>query len=240
MAERLLSARLRVAAEQGDTATLGQLHGKIWAGERGAKFHATKPASRLQFFTDNYAAEVTPVIDALLSDAAFDLQAIVDLGCGDGQVLGYLDDRFDLPPSIGIDISAEAIEMAKAAFADRPKLTFHHADMRRTLETHVQPNCLVMTHAGVLEYFTSAEVDELIAGLAEKAPVEVLLVEPLAGGFEMRDSNDLASIVFGRESSFSHNYIGKFRAGGFTINKVTEIPLRNFPRLAVISASKRS
>lgn len=58
---------------------------------------------------------------------AFGLAKVLDVGCGTGDLLSYLDSSVTY---IGVDISPTAINMAKARFADRKNAFFYTADFR--------------------------------------------------------------------------------------------------------------
>lgn len=236
---RVLAARLAVAAERDDVDTLNALHKTMWAGDRGRDFNAQPADERLKFFKQHYAGPFTEIVAGLLSQSDNRPVRVIDLGCGDGQVLGYLSEQFDLPEAIGLDLNPEAIASATARYGARSGLNFVCADMREALPEYLTPGCLVMTNAGVLEYFASQDVDAIFSQFAKHDGLNVLLVEPLADGFEMGPEDNRASVVFGRENSFSHNYVGKLNKAGFETHRVHEIPLANFPRLAVIWASIR-
>ena len=49
---------------------------------------------------------------------------VVEFGCGDGNQLGLA----DYPRYLGFDVSAEALELCRAAFADRAAFEFRHVD----------------------------------------------------------------------------------------------------------------
>ena len=55
-------------------------------------------------------------------------QHLLDLGCGPGTIAGHVAERTGAAVT-GLDYSREAVEAARARFADRSSLSFLHADM---------------------------------------------------------------------------------------------------------------
>jgi SAM-dependent methyltransferase len=58
---------------------------------------------------------------------AFGLTSVLDVGCGTGALLDYLDPTIGY---IGVDIAAAAIDAARSRFAQRPNASFHVANFR--------------------------------------------------------------------------------------------------------------
>ncbi len=73
------------------------------------------------------------------------LRRILDVGCGTGLLLHYLDRDVTY---LGIDISPTAIESARANFGDRPKTRFHISSFREWTCPMADLDCLVWAGIG--------------------------------------------------------------------------------------------
>jgi trans-aconitate 2-methyltransferase len=68
-----------------------------------------------------------PFVELLARVGAADPAAVVDLGCGPGNLTAHLVERWPAARVVGIDSSAEMIEQARAT---TPAVEFHVADLR--------------------------------------------------------------------------------------------------------------
>lgn len=124
------------------------------------------------------------------------LARILDVGCGTGQLLHYLDRDVTY---LGIDISPTAIETARANFGDRPETRFHVSGFREWTCPMTDLDCLVW--AGIARTWTRAGrhgrfEDWLeILDLAERAlrPDAVVILEAVTPHWA-----NLAPLIAGR------------------------------------------
>ena len=124
------------------------------------------------------------------------LRRILDVGCGTGQLLHYLDRDVTY---LGIDISPTAIETARANFGDRPETRFYVSGFREWTCPMTDLDCLVW--AGIARTWTRAGrhgrfEDWLeILDLAERAlrPDAVVILEAVTPHWA-----NLAPLVEGR------------------------------------------
>lgn len=70
---------------------------------------------------------------------------VLDLGCGTGLLLAYLDPAIAY---VGLDISPTAIESARARFRDRPQASFHTGAFRDWQNPEDGIDCLVWAGIG--------------------------------------------------------------------------------------------
>lgn len=176
----------------------------FWKGQTGDQFHSRFMDERFKLFLDQHAKIVDDLAKAIRNSGA-SFSRMVEIGCGDGQVLRYCSQQ--LPGNlsyVGLDINASAITRAKQRYGDDSRISFVHADAMSWLEDHPQPGTIILTNGGVLEYFSQASVAHLFSELARSTPCAVVLVEPLSLDHDLAMQND--SVVFGREHTFSHNY----------------------------------
>ncbi|ABK97994.1 class I SAM-dependent methyltransferase [Pelobacter propionicus] len=61
----------------------------------------------------------------------FSGRSILDLGCGHGDLVGYLSERFSGFAYVGIDMMAEFLEVALERHGQRPDTVFYRADFTR-------------------------------------------------------------------------------------------------------------
>jgi trans-aconitate 2-methyltransferase len=84
-----------------------------------------------QDYRNNSAAQAKWAMETL---SAIDIPAaasVLDIGCGDGHITRELARRAAQGAVVGIDASAQMIELAKLSFADVPNLRFEQMDARK-------------------------------------------------------------------------------------------------------------
>jgi trans-aconitate 2-methyltransferase len=86
-----------------------------------------QPAQYLQYAGDR----LRPALDLLARVPLESPRAIVDLGCGTGNVTRILGERWPGARIVGVDNSPQMLDEARAAFAGDPRFTFVAADLAR-------------------------------------------------------------------------------------------------------------
>ncbi len=218
----ILYARLRRAHRSGDPAAVEAALRAFWRYSPGNEFHSRFAEDRFQVFRQQHAAAVDQ-IKQLARDNGFAVSRVVEIGCGDGQVLAYCARQLpDAPEFIGLDINAAVIAEATRAYADDRRLAFVNADACDWLNQDPKPGTVMISNGGVLEYVSPENVDRLFAAVAEAAPAAILLVEPAAPDHDF--ATQAGSFVFGKEGSFSHNHRHRLTQAGFEIVLEQETP----------------
>lgn len=204
----ILQARLERAKLRGDQKAIEAALAGFWKGETGDFFYARY---RHRFDTSFLGPHRIIVSELVALNAKAGFRRLVEVGCGDGQVLDYLATEMpSVEALVGIDINPTIIERNHATYADRPRLSFEHAHAGTWLPRHVSAGTVLLTYGGVMEYFSEPDLRALYTAHAGAAQPghgganAVALVEPLAPEHDMERQRQ--SFVFGAESSFSHNY----------------------------------
>lgn len=216
----IIYARLRRAHARGDAAGIETALGAFWKGASGDKFHGAHSADRFRVYREHHAAAIDRLAE-LLEGSGASFTRLVEVGCGDGQVLADCVGRLpSITEAIGLDINATVIAQATAERGSSGRLSFVHADARDWLTANPQPGTVVISNGGVLEYFSPENVDRLFQAVALARPAAMLLVEPAAPHHDLETQPE--SLVFGHEYSFSHNYRHRLRQAGFDVVVETE------------------
>ena len=163
--------------------------------------------------------ELERLMTDLKADSPF--HHLYEIGCGGGQVLTYMHDRFpEFATLTGIDLGEKQIENNREAYGPG-RMTFEAADANQWIPENAKPNSVILTNGGVFEYFLQSELEALFTFAAENlAPVAICLVETIATDHDLEKESD--SLVYGREMAFSHNYPHLLQKCGFTIESCTE------------------
>lgn len=111
--------------------------------------------------------DMRPVYDLLTKDAR---RFVLDVGCGTGDALRYLDD-FD--GYLGVDTDEVAINAAKKRWAGRPNVRFEHRVLRVEDIVDLAPTGVVLS--GVLHHLTNTEAEGVLR-LAAGSPNLVRIV----------------------------------------------------------------
>lgn len=154
-------------------------------------------------------------------DSNSQFQHLYEIGCGGGQVLSYMRDRFPgLETLTGIDLGAEQIEKNQEANT-LDSVEFDAADATEWIPANAERNCILMTNGGVFEYFLQEELEDLFSFAAENlAPAAICIIETIGTDHDLEKETN--SLIYGRELAFSHNYPHLLSQAGFSIVSQSE------------------
>ncbi|HEY2358963.1 MAG TPA: class I SAM-dependent methyltransferase [Phenylobacterium sp.] len=211
----IVYARLRRAHALGDASRMDEALAAYWRAGPGDKFYVDYADDHFRVFQEQHAV-VIDVLSGILERSGLTFSRLVEIGCGDGQVLVEAVKRLpSISQAIGIDLNAAVIARVSAAHQHRDGISFVNAEARAWLSAHPQPGTVVFSNGGVLEYFSPENLDRLLQAVALSPPAAVVLVEPAAPHHDLE--NQPESLVFGQEYSFSHNYRSRLTQAGFDV-----------------------
>jgi len=148
------------------------------------------------------------------------LHRVYEIGCGNGRVLEFIAQRLpQVERLVGIDIDASQIERNATQF-EGTNLSFVAGGALEWLRENAEPQSLVVSNGGVLEYFLEEEVATLFEAARKPGNTAIALIETLATNHDL-DQNP-ATCPYGPELSFSHNYPRLLREAGFEIEHHSE------------------
>ena len=126
---------------------------------------------RIYSFKD-YAAETDRLIGWIEANLLSTGRRLLDVACGTGRHLEYLDKSFDAE---GLDVSQELLELAGAR---NPNTTFHCADMR-TFDLASSYDVITCLFSSIGYMTTPEDLEKAIANMARHlVPGGVLIIEP--------------------------------------------------------------
>lgn len=141
-------------------------------------------------------------------------EVVLDVGCGTGDALRYLD---GFQSYLGVDNDPVAIEAAQKRWADRPNVRFECRTIRAADIAELAPTGVVLS--GVLHHLTNAEA-EAVLRLAAGSPRLVRVVTSdivfLPGHLF---NNVLAMMDRGRHCRHPDAYAGLARAAGLEVEQ---------------------
>jgi SAM-dependent methyltransferase len=211
---------------------LASLHQEFWKGRSGRKFHEITRKNAAFKLNENFSAVIAI---ARYHVQRYHLKNLVEIGCGNGEVLRYLAGLMsdDIEHFIGLDLSLEQIQ-ANNGENNNDKIKYIHADVDEWIRGWDCNDSLFMTHRGVLEYFTEEMVNRLFRRLANGCNC-VLLIEPIdhAVNLDLQTS----SHVFGMEYSFSHNYPEILKQNKFKILHLEDKTVDRWRTLMIFAAT---
>jgi SAM-dependent methyltransferase len=209
----ILYARLRRARLVGNrTAAEAALRG-WWQAETGDDFYDSYRDRFGKWFFGPHQV----LIDRLCQHVAdAGLTELVEIGCGDGRALAHCATRMpDLERLVGLDVNAGIIARNRAATRGDARITFEVGDAGAWLTAHPSGGRVLLSYGGVMEYLAPETLAALLRGLAAHPPAAVALCEPVAPEHDL--DRETGALMFGFESSFSHNHAHQLRAAGFHV-----------------------
>ncbi|MEH6525537.1 MAG: class I SAM-dependent methyltransferase [Sneathiella sp.] len=213
--KQIIDGRVAHATKKQNLSQLQEAHSLYWQGEQGAKFYGAFDGRFEEWFRDEHAVFEVELQNMMHSRREF--RTLLEIGCGDGQVLNYLSNSLPgIDRGIGIDINSGIIEENRKTYSGNSKLKFVSGDAVEGIKSNMGKNCLVMSYGGVLEYFSEESVKEVF-NFVRESPYHtgIALVEPISPDHDL--STTFNSYVFGQENSFSHNHEHLLKEAGFEI-----------------------
>ncbi len=212
-----------------------RLHAEFWSGDGGAVFSQNCDHR----FEDVFLAkqqidfeQLKRVWNEIRPDH------IVEFGCCSGLVLNYLTQHLpNVKSATGIEINAQQVSRNQASNDFDPRVSFACADGADWLLEHGQAKTLFVSNGGVLEYFRRARLDQMLSHLTDRLEQTAFFaVEPVAQDHDWAQTN--ASIPFGDELSFSHNYQDLFESNGFEVVHLRHMKFDQWRMMAIIAVSR--
>lgn len=205
---RLLRARLigdRTAAE---TALRGW-----WQAETGDYFYDTYRGRFINWFFGSHQVLIDRLSDHVAQKG---LTELVEIGCGDGRALAHCATRMPgLERLVGLDVNTGIIARNRAAPPSDPRIVFDVAEASAWLAADPACGRALLSYGGVMEYLAPETLTVLLRGLAAHPSAAVALCEPVAPGHDLE--RETGSLMFGYESSFSHNHAYQLGVAGFRV-----------------------
>ena len=205
------------AVAERDHALITRFLGNYWSSQVSDEFYEGLSHRYETLFLAYHSAIVEETRKAM-AFCGGPFSQLVEVGSGDGKILNHFSEALVayIPTFHGIDLNLPQVQNNRKLFAERPSLSFHHADAGRWLREHPLPGTVLVANGGVLEYFTRAEVLELFTFLARNcAPCVISLTESIAADHNLAKEPD--TYPYGFELSLSHNYSALLEAAGYTI-----------------------
>lgn len=217
---------------------LADMHQQFWRDQSASEYYAGTETRFENVFL--------PHFDHFLDSAATEmsnrnLTHVVEIGCGDGQLLQHMQQRIPAERFVGLDLSEDQIRENTARDAELG-LEYHSGDASQWIKSDAPSRSLYVTGLGVLEYFTQTQLEALLQGIGrDKSPACALIIEPIDVNADLSDFD--ASYCAGEEHSFTHNYPRRFKEAGWSIVHSEEVslpPYRWFVAIAAVSEEQKA
>ncbi|GAB1858557.1 hypothetical protein MHTCC0001_33960 [Flavobacteriaceae bacterium MHTCC 0001] len=230
------NALLKQAEKSNDFETLSEFHFNYWNQKGKEYFEGQFNNDTLNDFFIPNCSFLLDLLQKELEKKTEHYSMLVEIGTGDGTVLEYLSTRFpQIDRLVGIDLCELQIDKNKKTFKANPNLEFVASDGIDWIIENGQPNMIIFTSRGVLEYFTALSLQKFFRGLSKIGNVIFMAIEPTAVGHDF--SKNPNSQIYGFEKSFSHNYIKLFKESNFNIWHHSTIPYSKEINFNFIGAS---
>ena len=215
--ERLMRHTLLGKAKKNeDFETLSQFHQDFWTNKADEYFSTRYFNNVLEDFFIPKCSFLVELLKEKLEQEGGKFTMLVEIGTGEGTVLNHLSlklpnvDRF-----IGIDLSSPQIETNKKSFSENHKLEFIASDAFDWIRQNRNDHMIILTSAGVLEYFTQSRLQDFFNELNGLGKIIFVAIEPIGINHDFLKNPN--SEIYGVENSFSHNYVKMFKDAGFNI-----------------------
>lgn len=207
-------AILKKVQKQKEFNSLSDIHRKYWSNQGKDFYSVTK--NNLETIHLPRHKSTFEALQKQLAIAPSQFKTIVEIGTGNGIVLNYLSTQFpDLDNFIGIDLSQDQISINQSNFKDNSKLKFVASDVMEWVEEYGEEYMVFLTFRGVMEYFNQKQLNHFFEKLNSLGKIIFFAIEP--NGLEHDFNQNPDSMIYGVETSFSHNYPKLFEDAGFKI-----------------------
>lgn len=204
----------RKLLSQNKEAEIAEYHRKFWEKNNSLEYHRGVREMVMQVFSDHFQFLI-PEINTLLVENP-DFKTLIEIGSGGGDLLNHLAEKIGgIDTFVGIDLSPDITEENKSHYHNA-KLRWIADNGKTWVEENGQPNNIFLTFRGVLEYFTTTDLEEMFSKIsATMQPAIFILVEPVALTHNLE--SDFESHPYGTEYTFSHNYPHILKQAGFDL-----------------------
>jgi SAM-dependent methyltransferase len=213
--KQIVDGRKALSTKKQNLKQLQSAHLLYWQSEQGAKFYRAFENRFDDWFLGEHKIFITELQKFMHSGREF--KTILEIGCGDGQVLNYLSKNLPgVERGIGIDINGGIIQENTKTYSENMKLDFVAGEALEGIKANLDDNSLLISYGGVLEYFSGQSVKDIFEIIHETSNFSgIALVEPISPDHDLDTSFN--SFIFGQENSFSHNHEYMLRETGFEI-----------------------
>jgi SAM-dependent methyltransferase len=209
----ILYARLRRARLFGNRAAAESALRAWWQAETADYFYDGYRARFDKWFFGPHQMLIEKLCDHVASAG---LTELIEIGCGDGRALAHCAKRMPgLKRLVGLDVNADIIARNRATPFGDPRIGFEAGEAGAWIAARPAPGRVLLSYGGVMEYLAPETLAALLSGVATHRPAAVALCEPVAPEHDL--DRETGAIMFGYESSFSHNHAYQLQAAGFSI-----------------------
>jgi len=209
-----LSALVTELKDQNKMEQLSDVHRLLWESE-GMSSYYTSTENRMQKMLEKYQSQLLVGLNAIL--AKCDIHTIIEIGCGDGQLLSFLSENVpdNIQHLVGLDLNQIQIGENRKKYGYIPNIDFQAGDALEIMAKKDLEGCLIVTFGGVLEYFRPEVLENFFSQMTAKGCFAVLLVEPAPRDFDFE--NAAASQLYGGECSYAHPYLKLLNSHNFNL-----------------------
>jgi len=205
----LLYAKSNSSSEQNG---LMDLHKHFWKNQLAGEYYSNTKNRFNEIFIPYFSIYLRK-LDQLIQTN--NIESVVEIGTGDGQLLAHLAQRWPSTACIGLDLSYDQIEHNKNIYRQK-NIEFHSGDAIDWIKNQTAQTTLYITGLGVLEYFEYTKLSEILNSIKNKHTGNMLfLTEPVYNNINMDAEFD--SFSGGYEHSFTHAYPKILERGGWKI-----------------------
>ena len=216
-------------------AEMSKLHQGFWREQSADEYYAGT-ANRFEKLFLPHFDQFIDVVGHTIEQKG--IRNVVEIGCGDGQLLRHLKRKVLADRYIGLDLSKDQIK--KNLEADQEQtVEYYSGDAAQWIAEKSPSSTLYVTGLGVLEYFTQSQLTSLLSNIANTfAPAAALFIEPVDKGANFIEFDE--SYVAGEEHSFTHNYAKRLTESGWSISHTEELHLAPYRWLVIIASCDKS
>jgi len=211
------------------------LHQDFWSGEGGNVFAENCDHRFEQMFLTKQKADFDQLMKICEGKGP---NQIAEFGCNSGLLLDYIVKQFPgIKSAVGIDINQQQIERNQQADHFDSRIQFLAGDGVDWVLENAEPDTLFVTNGGVMEYFRRERLNMMMDHIATQlSPAVFFAIEPNALDHDLK--NDVSSIPFGEELSFSHNYKDLFASNGLDVVHQRATTFESWQMMATIAVSQ--
>ena len=197
---------------------LTELQTWLWRSGQAVTFHAAASNRFQTWWLDTHSK----ILDDITS-AQQDMNepfTLCEIGCGSGLILRDIRKRktANFSRYIGLDLSPKQIETNKAEATENPDFSgieYVAADAREWIPKNIQQGWVILTNAGVMEYWTQEQLRSFFQSIESTPGCMLALIEPLGEDFD--PDVETQSRPYHFEQSFSHPYPQLLEQHGWSV-----------------------